>query len=57
MKGFTKIISLVAASTLLFSGCGNISAKADKPQTKDNDDIEIGLGYIGTKAFRIIKRV
>ena len=40
MKGFTKIISLVAASTLLFSGCGNISAKADKPQTKDKDGID-----------------
>ncbi len=45
MKGFTKIISLVAASTLLFSGCGNISAKADKPQTKDKDGIEIGLCF------------
>ena len=39
MRGFTKIITLAAASMLLVSGCGNISAKADKPQPKDKDGI------------------
>ena len=45
MRGFTKIISLVAASTLVFCSCGSMKATADKPGFKDNEGIEIGVCF------------